>query len=267
MLLNAFPAVTIRIGCSRFWYRHGHDHRHRSRRVAGHLVERRRHLLLVANRDLHAVGRFDVACHRFAIVRVLERSITAALPAALGQVGREVQVPVGPVLDGLGAADLLEVPAATRVVAVMVAEDQKLDVLRIEARLLHGRDDDVARVGGVVHRVIHDVAVVRRDDPRADARIADPVEVVEHALNAEDLRRARRRIRRQLAARCSARQATRAPVRWRHAGGLQKMPTSNRRSGSLPAIAFALATHSCVFAFASHCACVSPPPRPPPPSG
>ena len=123
----------------------------------------------------------------------------AAAPAAAAPAGAlEIELPVVAVHHGLRAGQLLDVLAAAGVIEMVVAEDQVLDLLRVELQLLHRRDDDVLRVILAVHRVEQDVAVVRRDQPRADAGIADPVEVVEQPLAAEDLRRARRRERREL---------------------------------------------------------------------
>ena len=80
--------------------------------------------------------------------------------------------------DDVGAAFLQE-PRAADVVAVRVADDHVLDLLRIEPERGQPVDDLVLdRV--VEDRVHHDDAVRGRDGPRRVLGLADEVEVVEH---------------------------------------------------------------------------------------
>ena len=176
----------------------------------------------VADGELHAVGGVDVALHLRqrrgaggggvggrARPRAHRRGPTAAATAAAGAL--QVELPVVAMHDRFRAGQALDVFAAAGVIEMVVAEDQVLDLHGIEIQLLDRGDDDVARVFLAVHRVEQDVAVVRRDQPRADAGVADPVEVVEQALPADDLGRTRRRDRAADAARCPARRPSRGP--------------------------------------------------------
>jgi hypothetical protein len=107
------------------------------------------------------------------------------------------------------------------VIEVMVAEHQVLDLHRIQIELRDGWDDDVARVLLAVHRIEQDVSVVRRDQPRADARVADPVEVVEQTLTADH--RWRVWCRKRLKTRFAVGNANRRPllIRRATAGGAE----------------------------------------------
>ena len=147
--------------------------------------------------------------------------------------------------------------AAAGVIEVVVAEDQVLDLHRVELQLLHRGDDDVARVILAVHRVEHDVAVVRRDQPGADAGVADPVEVVEQPLPADDQPPGSAPGRVAAWARCWARR----PSRGR---GSARRRTPCRRSRSRTAARdrrrrsrVALSTYSLAFGdIAAHCSSV-----------
>jgi hypothetical protein len=77
-------------------------------------------------------------------------------------------------------------------VEVRVAVNRVPDLGRIEPDLAHAGEDDVLGVVLVVHGVEQDVAVVRGDDPRPDAGVAEPPEIVGEPLRRHGLGLARR---------------------------------------------------------------------------
>ncbi len=180
---------------------HRHDHADRAWRVPRHLKNGRGH---VAHFQRHAVGGVDVALHlrkrrgrrrRGWRRRRGIRGCPSAPPTAATTAGAlQIDLPVVAMHDGLRAGHPLNVLAAAGVIEVVVPEHQVLDLHRVELQLLHLGQDDVARVFLAVHGVEHDVSVVRRDQPRTDPGVADPVEVVEEPLPPDDNRRARRRV-------------------------------------------------------------------------
>ena len=132
----------------------------RARRMAGSEPDGHGRL---AERDLHAVGGDDVALrrHRLVPVRILRN-----------------QIPVGPAHDDARAVPSLQHLGAADVVAMGVGDDDILDVLRIEAELLHPADDQFLGVVGK-DRVEEDDPVARRQRPGRVELAADEVEIVE----------------------------------------------------------------------------------------
>ena len=106
-----------------------------------------------------------------------------ALRHAAHGIGRALQrrVPVQRAHDDFRAVPALQERGALVVIAVRVADEHVLDVVRIEAERLHAVDDlGVDRV--IEQRVDYDDALARRERPGGVDQRAHEVEVVEHLV-------------------------------------------------------------------------------------